>query len=76
MQENLSGRLPRKRRGCAHHSLRRGAWAKAPPREAADYHALWRVVVVDHLEEFWTCDVGLAGVISGKRGRRVLVQGT
>ncbi|HEX3059819.1 MAG TPA: acetoacetate--CoA ligase [Usitatibacter sp.] len=39
-----------------------------------DYHALWQWSI-DHLEEFWTSMWDFAGVISGKRGRRVLVQG-
>jgi acetoacetyl-CoA synthetase len=40
----------------------------------ADYHALWQWSI-SHLEEFWTAMWDFGGVISGPRGRRVLVQG-
>ena len=39
-----------------------------------DYPQLWRWSV-DHLEEFWDAVWQYCGVISGPRGRRVLVQG-
>ena len=42
--------------------------------KVTDYHALWQWSI-NHLEEFWTAMWDFGGVISGKRGRRILVQG-